>query len=194
VPTLPRQHPQPTTCHNAHVAVTGEPVAGTTGTAGSGRGPLEKDLHHRNLASGLPVRRLPWWGRPEPLCLRRAGSARRIPLGGWFLGPSDAVEQVVPRFSAAREHSGDVGTGLLSGLLAIPRGRSLAQHMRCARRVVCTPTRPRASRRRRHLSNFASTTAPLQSPTRSTQSSRVRQSLDAGKQVGSGRASDRKIL
>ncbi|MGW6606045.1 ATP-binding protein, partial [Streptomyces sp. NPDC055036] len=24
-------------------------------TAGSGRGPLEKDLHHRNLASGLPV-------------------------------------------------------------------------------------------------------------------------------------------
>ncbi len=28
--------------HGAHETVTGEPVAGTTGTAGSGRGPLEK--------------------------------------------------------------------------------------------------------------------------------------------------------
>jgi hypothetical protein len=28
VPDLPRQHPRTATCHNAHVAVTGEPVAG----------------------------------------------------------------------------------------------------------------------------------------------------------------------
>lgn len=55
LPTLPRQHPQPATCQHAHVAVTGEPVAGTTGTAGSDRGPLEKDPTG-HLASGLPVR------------------------------------------------------------------------------------------------------------------------------------------
>jgi hypothetical protein len=60
LPTLPRQHPQPATCQHAHAVVTGEPVAGTTGTAGSDRGPLEKDLQHRHLASGLPVR----WGPP----------------------------------------------------------------------------------------------------------------------------------
>ena len=30
--------------HGAYETVAGEPVAGTTGTAGSGRGPLEKDL------------------------------------------------------------------------------------------------------------------------------------------------------
>ena len=28
----------------SHVTITGEPVAGKAGTAGSGRGPLEKDL------------------------------------------------------------------------------------------------------------------------------------------------------
>jgi len=44
--------------HGAHVLVTGEPVARKAGTAGSGRGPLEKDLQRtRHLASGLPVRR-----------------------------------------------------------------------------------------------------------------------------------------
>jgi hypothetical protein len=43
--------------HGAHVLVTGEPVARKAGTAGSGRGPLEKDLERtRHLASGLPVR------------------------------------------------------------------------------------------------------------------------------------------
>lgn len=59
LPTLPRQHPQPATCQHAHVAVTGEPVAGTTGTAGSDRGSLEKGLPNRYLASDLPVR----WSR-----------------------------------------------------------------------------------------------------------------------------------
>jgi hypothetical protein len=44
--------------YGACETVAGEPVAGTTGTAGSGRGPLEKDLHYRHLASGLPVRTL----------------------------------------------------------------------------------------------------------------------------------------
>ncbi|MEV0262001.1 ATP-binding protein [Streptomyces sp. NPDC050617] len=38
-----------------HAAVTGEPVASKRCTAGSGRGPLEKELLSRNLASGLPV-------------------------------------------------------------------------------------------------------------------------------------------
>jgi hypothetical protein len=42
--------------YGACETVAGEPVAGTTGTAGSGRGPLEKDLTNRYLASGLPVR------------------------------------------------------------------------------------------------------------------------------------------
>jgi hypothetical protein len=37
--------------------VTGEPVAGKSGTAGSDRWSLEKDLPNRNLASDLPVRR-----------------------------------------------------------------------------------------------------------------------------------------
>jgi hypothetical protein len=40
--------------HRAHEKVAGEPVARKAGTAGSGRGPLEKDLN-RHLASGLPV-------------------------------------------------------------------------------------------------------------------------------------------
>jgi hypothetical protein len=44
LPTLPPRHPQPATCQHAYVVVTGEPVVGTIGTAGSGRGPLEKDL------------------------------------------------------------------------------------------------------------------------------------------------------
>jgi hypothetical protein len=38
------------------VTVAGEPVARKAGTAGSGRGPLEKGLEStRHLASGLPV-------------------------------------------------------------------------------------------------------------------------------------------
>src|SRR5438046_10322950 len=41
---------------HAHVAVTGEPGAGTTGTAGSDRGSLEKGMPNRYLASDLPVR------------------------------------------------------------------------------------------------------------------------------------------
>lgn len=42
--------------HGAHGTVTGEPVARKAGTAGSGRGPLEKDLGRtRHLASGLPA-------------------------------------------------------------------------------------------------------------------------------------------
>jgi hypothetical protein len=49
-----------------HAMVAGEPVAGTTGMAGSGRGPLEKDLHYRHLANGLPVR----W-RPKELSGRK---------------------------------------------------------------------------------------------------------------------------
>jgi hypothetical protein len=55
LPALPRPRPQPATCQHAHVAVTGEPVAGTTGTAGSDRGSLEKGLPNRYLASDLPV-------------------------------------------------------------------------------------------------------------------------------------------
>jgi hypothetical protein len=43
--------------NRTHVAVTGEPVAGKSGTAGSGRGPLEKDPTG-HLASGLPVLRV----------------------------------------------------------------------------------------------------------------------------------------
>jgi hypothetical protein len=42
--------------HRAHEKVAGEPVARKAGTAGSGRGPLEKDLN-RHLAGGLPVLR-----------------------------------------------------------------------------------------------------------------------------------------
>ncbi|MFF0014676.1 ATP-binding protein [Streptomyces sp. NPDC005374] len=38
-----------------HAAVTGEPAAPKRCTAGSGRGPLEKEPHSGNLASGLPV-------------------------------------------------------------------------------------------------------------------------------------------
>lgn len=38
-----------------HAAVTGEPAASKRCTAGSGRGPLEKEPHSGNLASGLPV-------------------------------------------------------------------------------------------------------------------------------------------
>ncbi|WP_432092804.1 ATP-binding protein [Streptomyces sp. bgisy100] len=40
-----------------HAVVTGEPAASKGCTAGSGRGPLEKDPHSGNLASGLPVLR-----------------------------------------------------------------------------------------------------------------------------------------
>lgn len=40
-----------------HAAVTGEPAASKRCTAGSGRGPLEKEPHSGNLASGLPVLR-----------------------------------------------------------------------------------------------------------------------------------------
>ena len=38
-----------------HAVVTGEPAAPKGCTAGSGRGPLEKDPHSGNLASGLPA-------------------------------------------------------------------------------------------------------------------------------------------
>jgi hypothetical protein len=42
-----------------NVMVAGEPVARKAGTAGSGRGPLEKDLEPtRHLVSGLPVPRV----------------------------------------------------------------------------------------------------------------------------------------
>jgi hypothetical protein len=43
-------------CARCRVRIAGEPVARKAGTAGSGRGPLEKDLERtRHLASGPPV-------------------------------------------------------------------------------------------------------------------------------------------
>jgi hypothetical protein len=65
VSVLPRQHPQPEPRQRTHVAVTGEPVAGRSGTAGSDRGSLEKDLPNRYLASDLPVR---WVRSPAADC------------------------------------------------------------------------------------------------------------------------------
>jgi hypothetical protein len=59
--------------NRTHVAVTGEPVAGKSGTAGSGRGPLEKDPTG-HLASGLPVLRRRWQGTDfVPLAESQAG-------------------------------------------------------------------------------------------------------------------------
>ncbi|MET7427042.1 hypothetical protein, partial [Dactylosporangium sp. NPDC005555] len=54
-------------------------VARKAGTAGSGRGPLEKDLHDRHLASGLPVPR-----RGDVSVMMSAGwnAARASPVAG----------------------------------------------------------------------------------------------------------------
>jgi hypothetical protein len=113
-----------------------------SGTAGSGRAPPEKDLHHRHLAGGLPVLRLPDWCADACACLalwpalwRPAGRGPVRDDG--FMRAARLINLVL-----LLQARGTLTASELARELEVSERRCTAMWWRCPRLAFrCTPSR-----------------------------------------------------